>query len=215
MPSPSDYVRALESGLPSIERGKRLLMILQGFFDDSGSSPNQPIFVLAGFLAPSEAWAEFSDIWAATLKGKNLDYFKMSEATALQGQFEGWLSSDRDAFVFKLVEIVGNFAKYRIDVSVLRSDYDDLIRDATPLPQYHDPYYLLFQGICRSVFEFQRTQRNKQSLRFYLRPARRGGRARGCVVAEVKRMLSPKGSSSNWQPTHIPRRQGVSANTGG
>lgn len=57
------------------------MMLLQGYFDDSGSHGGEGIYVLGGFLAPSVSWPNFSAEWQNVLnKEPAIDYFKMSEA---------------------------------------------------------------------------------------------------------------------------------------
>ena len=38
-------------------------MVLEGYVDDSGSSPDGNVFVLAGYISTAEKWAEFSSEW--------------------------------------------------------------------------------------------------------------------------------------------------------
>src|SRR6266851_757494 len=94
MVSPNDHIRALVSGLPSDKCKRRLLMPFQAYIDDSGSEPQSPVFVLGGFIAPHEKWASFSEEWQAALdQDPKLEYFKMTEAAHLGGQFSrrrGW-----------------------------------------------------------------------------------------------------------------------------
>jgi hypothetical protein len=59
--------------------------VLQAFIDDSAET-NPPVFVLAGYLAPSFAWANFIKDWQAVLDiSPSIPYFKMSKARALLG----------------------------------------------------------------------------------------------------------------------------------
>src|SRR5271165_6315742 len=108
--SAADFVWALVSGLPSDQREKRRLMVLQVAADDSGSEPQQPFFVLAGFCAQASVWADFSDAWDEALKlPPRLESFKMAEANALRGQFDpekGWNEERRDQRLDILVEII-------------------------------------------------------------------------------------------------------------
>jgi hypothetical protein len=129
---------------------------MEGYFDDSGSSSREPVFVLAGFIATTEQWASFSKKWAAKIDGAGLVRFKMAEAMGLYGEFKkGWSPSTRDKFVLELAEIVADHVFHRFDVSLRRKDFDDLLRRAALIPELDDPYYLLFQSTCRSVFERQ------------------------------------------------------------
>jgi len=65
--------------------------MLQGYFDDSGSESVSPLFVVAGYVLASEKWADFADEWkAALLKRPKIDYLKMREAFAGEGQFASY-----------------------------------------------------------------------------------------------------------------------------
>jgi hypothetical protein len=151
----SESVWALVSGLPTGPRERRLMMAIQVYFDDSGSSRRDPMYVLGGMLASTERWATFSDAWQACLTKHELDYFKMVEAQRPKGQFDGWDETARDAAVLELAGIAADHAMYRFEVSVVRSDYDDLMRGSTPLADFDDPYHLLFYSACRAVMEVQ------------------------------------------------------------
>jgi hypothetical protein len=39
-------------------------MVLQAFIDDSGSEPQDPVFVLGGFVSQAADWARFSGEWS-------------------------------------------------------------------------------------------------------------------------------------------------------
>src|SRR5712692_3495007 len=111
-PAPADYIDALVWGLPANERGNRLLMTLQAYFDDSGSHKKSTVFVLAGFISTVDRWKAFSDEWKVKLdEYPGVQYFKMSEAVSLRGEFlRGWTSSLRDQRVLELCEIIKKHA---------------------------------------------------------------------------------------------------------
>ncbi len=67
-PRPSERILALVWGFAGEKRRRRLLGMFQAYIDDSGRG--QTPFVLAGYIAPAEKWAEFSDKWQALLDGK-------------------------------------------------------------------------------------------------------------------------------------------------
>jgi hypothetical protein len=80
----------LVSGLPTKARKKRKLVILspQAVIDDSVDQPNRTFLVLGGFVSSANNWAALSDDWREALNLEpKLDYFKMSEANVLGGQF--------------------------------------------------------------------------------------------------------------------------------
>jgi hypothetical protein len=61
-------------------------MALQAFIDDSGRGQH-PAFVLAGWIASPEQWAEFSDEWKRVLhQSPRIEFFKMGQAWWRKGQ---------------------------------------------------------------------------------------------------------------------------------
>jgi hypothetical protein len=154
-PRAEDRVWALVSGLPSSKRGKRLLMVFQVFIDDSGSEPQSPIFVLAGFIASHDNWARFADDWQTELdRYPKLDYFKMSEAGWLRGQFSterGWTESLRDNRVMDFANIVLKHAAIRVETTMRHDDFAHYLSSIPAVRRslYIDHPYsmLLFQAI--------------------------------------------------------------------
>src|SRR6266550_6487480 len=65
------------TGLPKPERDARLMVMLQGYFDASGSKNQNSVISLAGFITNSGKWTEFSDDWDKLLKRYHLSVFKM------------------------------------------------------------------------------------------------------------------------------------------
>ena len=132
-------------------------MVLQAFVDDSGSEPQSPLFVLAGFMSTAEQWADFSTDWAAALaEPPALEYFKAKEANRLRGQFDrhkGWDEERRDNRVSALISIIRKHAISRIHASVRTADFNTYIKNL-PLPSRRltseSPYTLLFMQIILS-----------------------------------------------------------------
>jgi hypothetical protein len=127
-------------------------MVWQAFIDDSGSEPQSQIFVLAGLVADHTAWARFSDEWQAACDlTPKLEYFKMSEAGAMRGQFApsrtGWTEPLRDDRVVTFARIIRKHATARICAWIRHDDYETHLASLpTPVRRLmHDsPYFLLF-----------------------------------------------------------------------
>ncbi len=123
---------ALVSGPPASERGKRLLMVLQAYIDDSGSDGANYAFVLGGFVADHAKWGEFSDEWQTALDLEpKLSYFKMTEAASLHGQFhtsKGRDEKKRDGRVILLADIVAKHTQIKIHSMIKNEDFNTHIR---------------------------------------------------------------------------------------
>lgn len=78
-----DRIWALVCGLRPSEAGRRLLLMLQAYIDES-NSPKTGTFVLAGYIASVENWSAFSRCWEQLLPFGTLNkygkyHFKMQE----------------------------------------------------------------------------------------------------------------------------------------
>ncbi len=129
--------------------------------DDSGSEPQSPIFVLAGFIAPAAKWADFAVEWEAALNlSPNLDYFKMTEAANLSGQFSrrmGWDEAKRDDRLVTLTRIIRKYASVRVSAWIRHDDYDTHIK-SLKAPIRHlaldSPYVMLLQQLVLAIAVF-------------------------------------------------------------
>lgn len=80
-------VAALVCGYPGRHRRRRLLLMMQGYIDDSLAEGE--VLILAGLLATVERWENFSDEWQFRLDHARWPFFKMAEA-AFRDSDEVW-----------------------------------------------------------------------------------------------------------------------------
>jgi hypothetical protein len=126
--------------------------------DDSGSEPQSRIFVLAGFVGTPDDWAKFAPEWQAVLDlPPKLDYFKMTEAANLGGQFSrprGWDESKRDDRVAALCSFIQRYSHLTVQAGV-RNDYFAKYIKSIPAPErtllVDSPYVLVFTQIILAM----------------------------------------------------------------
>ena len=81
--------------------------MLRAFVDDSQAHQPPKVMFLAGYLAPSDAWAKFSMAWSEILEMKPaIKYFRFREAENLDGQFRHWSEARRDEKVMLLRRVI-------------------------------------------------------------------------------------------------------------
>jgi hypothetical protein len=143
--------------------------MLQGYFDDSGNVRQGKTCLIAGYVAPTNAWTDFSDRWAAILKEPPaIDHFKMSNAFALTKQFKGWSESERDAKVTRLIDVI-NASKitYGVAMGINNADF---LRDAKgALPDgafINDVFYYLFTNVMETCLIHQRNTGTHEKVEF-------------------------------------------------
>jgi hypothetical protein len=137
-------------------------MILQGNFDDSGTSQGEFVCVIAGFISTVESWKVFSEEWRAKLdEYPGLRYFRMADAMSLRGQFErGWNSELRDQRVFELSEIIKKHVIIGVESKLRRVLYDRLVRGISPI--LDDPYFPCVMQLIFAVHHWQIVNRHSE-----------------------------------------------------
>jgi hypothetical protein len=129
-------------------------MPVQAFVDESGGKGQGRHFALAGIIAHSEEWAQFSEEWRSCLSRRPaIRCFKMSEAAGCSGQFHGWTEKDRDSKLRELARIINRHAKL-VTHSVIDLDAHAETWAISLEKPLNDPYFFPFHStIAASCFE--------------------------------------------------------------
>ena len=145
-----EVVGSLFSGLPKKLRDHGKLMVLQGWFDESGKG-QEPVYLLAGYVAKKNVWEDFADDWQAELdRVPRLPYLHVNETQ----RFKGWSLAERTE---RFLRFVGIIKKHNLDGSILplkHSDHREFYRIAATHPfikpyerrMFKTPYFLAFQS---------------------------------------------------------------------
>ena len=143
-------MRELFSGTLKPKRGRRLLMAMQAFIDDSQTDGQ--VLVLAGYLASFERWEAFSVEWQQLLKGSpRWERFKMAEVATIPRNSARW---ERAAAFYRVVE---THAQAFVAVAV---ELDPLYRAAReagiPRGRLTNPYIIAHRAILEATLRYQR-----------------------------------------------------------
>ncbi len=119
------------------------MLMLQAFVDDSKSEGKPPFFVLGGYIATAEVWAQFSADWQVELdRPRALKYFKFNEAFRKRpsGQFWGW---DRQASLARAACFRAIIEKHDLQAFHIGVRVDHLEQAFAGLgKKWLNPYYL-------------------------------------------------------------------------
>lgn len=126
------------------------------FIDDSGSGGDSPYYVLAGYSADETTWAAFWPLWQAALDSPpKLEYFKMSEAESLKGQFEGFTPEGRTARLNQFIGVILACDVQEASVVVPDREYHEIV-----YPVMHrnhaSPYYFAFIAMVSALAAINR-----------------------------------------------------------
>jgi hypothetical protein len=140
-------------------------MALQAFLDDSGSTKG-PTFVLAGFISTFEKWERFSDEWAeALVEPPSIRFYKNSQAMSRKDEFDGWLYTDVQKKISRLISVIVPNVMYRVSVSINHTEFEKFMK-VNDIEILSDPYYTLFLSIIGMVVIALNQQDEKHPVSF-------------------------------------------------
>ena len=135
-------------------------MPLQAFVDESetfAKGSQKRHFVMAALVGHSEQWANFSDEWRSCLRtAPAINYFKMSEAAALSGQFYRMGGAKRDQKLIELAQTINKYARL-VTWSVFDLDaFDEIKKGAGPRSTnnyYFWPFHNTINAVCFALWD--------------------------------------------------------------
>jgi hypothetical protein len=145
----AEKIRAIVSGFPG-DRGRlRELLMLQAYVDGAGTG-DPKFLVLAGYIATSNVWAEFSTAWDRRLTDAHMPFFKMHK-WANQPEIAGWFYHTLEEFDIKaaIARIVNTAELVEVEKSIIYPS------NITNKNFAYNQYYFGFKYITRIVAERQ------------------------------------------------------------
>ncbi len=155
--SASERIAQLVCGLPSPLRQERLLLMIQGYFDDSGNEPSSYAFSVAGYLLSASAWGSFADEWVSVLHSNpRIEYFKMYEAVHGSGEFEGIPPEFRKLKTRDLIAVIKTHGALGIASMLTWSHFQEFGKSLPP-PLDRQAYAPLFFGLIQNLLNCQKS----------------------------------------------------------
>jgi hypothetical protein len=84
----------------------RLVLILKGYFDESGTHDGSKAISVAGYLSTPEKWLTFEREWKAAKDAYGLEFFHMTDFVARQEEYANWSDAERGERLFSLIAII-------------------------------------------------------------------------------------------------------------
>jgi len=144
-------------------------VIVNGYIDDSA---DEAVFVLAGYVAPAEEWAKFSDEWAATLKAPpSIAYLKTKEAMGSRGkkpngEFHRWTENQRDAKLNALYRVIDKYVSFEVSAVIHLGPFRRIFGNGVLPKAAANPYYHAISGLISGVAREQIRQGMPEKIDF-------------------------------------------------
>lgn len=100
------------------------MIVLHGYFDESGTHEDSDSIVLAGFLSTIDQWERFETEWNEALAEYELSFFHMTDFAVKAGVYADWTEDVRRARLGHLMGIIGNYTIRSYGVSLSKKIFE-------------------------------------------------------------------------------------------
>lgn len=126
------------------------------FVDDSGSGGDSRFYVLGGYVASIAEWQGFAERWQEVLDLEpRLEYFKMSQAESLRGNFLGFTAVQRDERVSRFIDVIMAHDLREASVAIPHAEFCEVLEPLL-LKAHSSPYYFAFVAMVTALSGYYR-----------------------------------------------------------
>jgi hypothetical protein len=108
---------------PEVHLEEGFLVLLNGYFDESGTHDASRTISVAGYLSTPDRWCNFDKAWKAALDDFDLDFFHMTDFVARKGDYENWSDEVRGERIARLIKIINDHAMASVGFALPLRDY--------------------------------------------------------------------------------------------
>ena len=129
----------------------KALVMLQAFFDESGTDGLSRIVAIAGYVTTAETWATVEAAWREHLANYGMRTFRMAACRAGRGEFSALAEDKRNSLVLGLSKILEHSDVQAIWSAVVADDWNRIVTDQPFLAVYPKPFMLCFEHVIRQL----------------------------------------------------------------
>ncbi len=101
------------------------MIVLDGYFDESGTHDGSETIVVAGFLALANAWRSFGEEWNAALKDYQIPFFHMSKFAQKVPPYD-WPEEMRRGRLAHLIDITNRHVVESFGIAIPKKLFDSV-----------------------------------------------------------------------------------------
>jgi len=100
------------------------VLLLDGYFDDSGTHEASDAVTVAGYLSSPEVWAKFVEEWQSALTEWGLRFFHMTDFANRAKLYADWTDQERRYRFARLVSITNRHALASVGFCIPKRSFD-------------------------------------------------------------------------------------------
>jgi uncharacterized protein DUF3800 len=121
----------------------RVVVVLQAYFDDSGTHRDSPVSVMSGYVASKAGWKKFEKESKQLFKREGIDYFRAKLFEHGQKQFKGWSSARKLRFATEWYDLAKDTIACGVTVGVEVDDFRKARAENKKFPAISDQAYCI------------------------------------------------------------------------
>ncbi len=123
----------MEAAFPkALQGGKRLVVILEAYLDESGTDQGSNVVSVGALLATQDEWEAFSRVWRMALAEWGIREFKMADFVNGAREFKGWSKLDKRKRFSRVVEMIKTHDATAFGVILPTKPYFSLAKEGSP-----------------------------------------------------------------------------------
>lgn len=118
-----------------------LYLMLTAYFDDSGTSPQNKMCIVAGYLSSVALWEQFVIRWSALLDQYDLEILHRNKLEAFEAEFKfGWNNDRRKEFLQKAHKIIKDCTYAGFGHAIKKTEYEEIIPQDSSMRSFGGVY---------------------------------------------------------------------------
>jgi len=141
----------------------KALVLMEAYFDESGTHGHALITSLAGYVATKETWVSLEEQWQRELEvyaDKGVKTFHMAHCVAQEGEFAALDSFFSRSLIMKLSEVLARHDIQPIWSMAVNEDWDEVVTDAEFLARFPKPLDLCFEHVVLTLHSWAKRRTN-------------------------------------------------------
>lgn len=130
LPEESYIRQAFHLAFPSeLAEDRRFLIVLDAYFDDSGTHDGSPVVSVAGYLGLPAKWVSFETEWKLAMSEFGLNHFGMADYSNRAKPYCYWTEEERYARLERLMKISNAYALGSVGIAVPTESFNRVMSE--------------------------------------------------------------------------------------
>lgn len=159
---PPETIESIISALDwGADLSRRIVVVLTGYFDDSGTHTASPVAIMAGYVANESGWRSFEKEARRLFLSEGITVLRAKKFEHGEDEFKNWGPSRQLRFVTELFGVAESTILCGASAGVAKANYRAIQREITKLPSISPSGYCLqvmIANLCKDQVVWDRIE---------------------------------------------------------